>query len=58
MAQPPPAKAVSTRVRKGFAALAANEEKMEAIRQNAEASKYFDGSAPMTSEYSIVCIPS
>jgi hypothetical protein len=49
--QPPPAKPVSSRVRKGFQALAANQEKMEAIRKNAEASKYFDGSAPMTRKY-------
>ncbi|RYN35423.1 hypothetical protein AA0119_g1235 [Alternaria tenuissima] len=48
MAQPPPAKKVSDRVHLGFAALAANEKKMAAIRKNAEDSKYFDGSAPKT----------
>jgi hypothetical protein len=51
MARPPPAKPVSQRVRKGFQALAANQEKMEQIRKNAENSKYFDGSAPMTRKY-------
>lgn len=50
MAQPPPAKKVSDRVHLGFAALAANEKKMAAIRKNAEDSKYFDGSAPKTSK--------
>ncbi|CAN9084703.1 unnamed protein product [Alternaria alternata] len=48
MAQPPPAKKVSDRVHLGFAALAANEKKMAAVRKNAEDSKYFDGSAPKT----------
>ncbi|KAH7344368.1 hypothetical protein BKA66DRAFT_579444 [Pyrenochaeta sp. MPI-SDFR-AT-0127] len=48
MSQPPPAVPVSSRVRKGFQALAANVQKMETIRQNAEVSKYFDGSAPST----------
>ncbi|KAJ4305039.1 hypothetical protein N0V90_000568 [Kalmusia sp. IMI 367209] len=48
MAQPPPAVPVSARVRKGFLALAANQEKMEAIRHNALISKFFDGSAPST----------
>lgn len=51
MAAVPPARAVSTRVRKGFQALAANEEKMQAIRKNAESSRYFDGSAPSTRKY-------
>jgi hypothetical protein len=39
---PPPARQASLRVRRGFEALAADKEKMDAVRKNAEASEYFD----------------
>ncbi|CAE7216402.1 hypothetical protein PTTW11_10820 [Pyrenophora teres f. teres] len=46
--QPPPAISITDKARKGFQALAANQEKRSAMRKNAETSRYFDGSAPMT----------
>ncbi|KAF2710845.1 hypothetical protein K504DRAFT_453892 [Pleomassaria siparia CBS 279.74] len=50
MTPPPPPLAVpvSSRGRKGFQALAANEAKMQAIRKNAETSAYVDGPSPST----------
>jgi hypothetical protein len=49
--KPPPPVKVSARISKGFQKLAADTEKMNAIRENAEASRYFDGSAPSTRKY-------
>lgn len=51
MANVPAAKPVSKRVHLGFKALGDNEAKMNAIRENAEKSIFFDGSAPGTSKY-------
>lgn len=47
----PPAKRVTSRVSKGFKALAKNEQKMSEIRQNAISSRFFDGSAPGTRKH-------
>ncbi|KAK7180359.1 hypothetical protein DPSP01_013128 [Paraphaeosphaeria sporulosa] len=44
----PPRAKISSKFKRGFANLAENQEKIAIIRENAQKSKFFDGSAPST----------